>query len=185
MKDTIKIIMERRSMRGYTSEMPTKEQIKAILDAGLRAPSAMNSQSNHITVITDSGLIKELNDGVVSKMDEDSKARMRERTGSDEISVFYGAPCVMLLSSNFQLESYATMDVGIAVENICIAAEALGLNSCIIGMVAMFLTTPESDAFIAKLNLPEAQKPVIGVALGTGCVDMPTPPINEGRFNLL
>ncbi len=184
MNETIKHIMERRSMRGFSAEMPTKEQLTALVNSGLRAPSALNSQSNHITVITDSALINELNAGVVGKMDDAAKTRMKERCG-DEITVFYGAPCVMLISSNYQHEYYSKIDVGLCVENICLTAESMGLNSCIIGMITMFMATPESAEFVAKLNLPKDQKPVIAVALGKGNIEMATPPINEGRVNWL
>ncbi len=184
MNETINNIMNRRSMRGFSNEMPTKEQLTDILNAGLRAPSAMNSQCNHITVITDDALISELNEGVVNKMDDAAKARMRERCG-ENISVFYGAPAIMLISSTYMHGDYSKLDVGIAVENICIAAQSLGLNSCIIGMVAMFLSTSDSEAFVNRLNLPEGQKPIIAVAIGKGCIDMATPPINDGRSNWL
>ncbi len=185
MNETINSLMMRRSMRKFTAEMPTEQQLATIVDAGLRAPSAMNLQSNHITVLKDAGLIAELNMGVRSKMYDAAKARMSERCGCEDFSIFYGAPCVLLISSNFELKDYSNIDVGIAISNICTAAEALGLNSCIIGMVRMFLTTPDCSDFVAKLKLPQGQNPVIAIAIGQGCMDMPTPPVNEGRYNYL
>ncbi len=185
MNETINSLMMRRSMRNFTDQLPTEQQLDTILQAGLRAPSAMNLQCNHITVIKDPAIISELNLGVRSKMDGDAIKRMSERCGTDDFSIFYKAPCVMLISSNFELKDYNNVDIGITISNICTATEAVGLNSCIIGMVRMFLTTDDSASFVAKLGLPKGQVPVIAVAIGHGCMDMPTPAINEGRYNYL
>ena len=54
MNETLKTIAERYSCRDFAETPLTSEQIKAIVDAALAAPSAMNNQPWHVIMITDS-----------------------------------------------------------------------------------------------------------------------------------
>ena len=49
----LKAIAERYSCRGYTDQVPTDDQLKAIADAAVMAPSAMNLQPWKVIVIKD------------------------------------------------------------------------------------------------------------------------------------
>ncbi len=184
MNETLKSIKERRSVRGYNDTMPSKEQLDAIIESALFAPSAMNCQPCHFTVVTNPEIIDFLNESTKKYIGEDSKKRLIERTGSENFSVFYDAPCVIVLSLDGSLPSYNDIDAGIAVQNICLAAHSLGLSSCIIGMTGMMFDKPECDELAQRINLPSVYRPRISIAIGYGIDGTSTMhPRKEGRIS--
>ncbi len=55
-------IKGRRSVRSYTDEPVSKEQIEAVLEAGIWAPTAMHREPCRFIVIEDKKLIKYVSD---------------------------------------------------------------------------------------------------------------------------
>ncbi|MCX7772888.1 MAG: nitroreductase family protein, partial [Clostridia bacterium] len=51
MNETIKTLMNRRSIRDYQAEQLKDEEIDTILEAGMYAPSAINEQPWYFTVV--------------------------------------------------------------------------------------------------------------------------------------
>ena len=51
MRSTLDVIKERRSIRKFKPEQIKEEELQAIIEAGLYAPSAINKQSWNFTVI--------------------------------------------------------------------------------------------------------------------------------------
>lgn len=164
MNEVLKIIAERNSCRDFEGAPLTDEQVKAIADAALAAPSAMNLQPWHVTFITDKKLIDELNDEGMSILgaSEDKTAydRMMSRGGK----MLYNAPCLIIITNNGS--TYAAMDSGILCQNITLAAHSLGLSSCIVGMAGIPLNGPRSDEYKKRLKLPDGYKFAIGVLVG-------------------
>ena len=56
MNETMNAILKRRSVRKYTAEMPKREDLEQIIEAGLYAASGKGGQSSIIVAITDKGL---------------------------------------------------------------------------------------------------------------------------------
>jgi nitroreductase len=56
------IIFARRSIRAYSGEPVTEEQIRSLLEAGAAAPSAWNRRPWHFVVVTDKGRLQALAD---------------------------------------------------------------------------------------------------------------------------
>ena len=54
------VIMSRTSIRKFTGEKVTKEQLETILKAGMAAPTAMNTQPWRFVVLTDKARIEEV-----------------------------------------------------------------------------------------------------------------------------
>ena len=86
MNETLKAIAERYSCRDFSGEALTEGQIDAIVKAALAAPSALNRQPWKIIVVTDKGLIEEIDaDGVGILAEAEDKAaygRVMSRGGS-------------------------------------------------------------------------------------------------------
>ena len=53
MNQTIHDLMTRRSVRAYTAQMPSREDIETICNAGLYAATGMGTQSPIILAVTD------------------------------------------------------------------------------------------------------------------------------------
>jgi nitroreductase len=107
------IIFNRASVRRYTSEPVSEEVLRNILEAGRRAPSAMNAQPWHFIVVTEPNLKEQL-----------SKRRW---TGFMKDVAFVVVGC------GEKMNHWSTIDVAIALQNMVIAAEAQGLGSCWVG----------------------------------------------------
>ena len=60
MRSTLDVIKERRSIRKFKPEQIKEEELQAIIEAGLYAPSAINKQSWNFTVIQNKEILDEL-----------------------------------------------------------------------------------------------------------------------------
>ena len=165
MNEVLKAIAERNSCRDFAATPLTDEQVKAISKAALEAPSAMNLMPWHITLITDKKFVEELDaEGMGILAASDDKAtyeRMMSRGGK----LFYNAPCMAIITNNGS--SYADIDSGILCQTIVLAAQSLGLTTCVVGMARVPLNGPRGDDFKKRLNFPDGHKFAIGVLIGT------------------
>ena len=62
MNETIKTLLNRRSIRKYKEEQIKDEELKAVLEAGMYAPSARNRQSPLFVAVQDKEILKKLDD---------------------------------------------------------------------------------------------------------------------------
>ena len=60
--EAMQALLTRRSTRRYKQEMPERELIEKVVNAGRHAPSGSNSQTKHFFVISDSKIMKDLAD---------------------------------------------------------------------------------------------------------------------------
>jgi nitroreductase len=112
--DSIKAMMSRRSIRKYTDEKVSEEQIKTILEAAMAAPSAKNEQPWHFVIIRDKKTLNEISEVLPnSHMTKD-------------------ASLAIVVCADLDLEQSkgrAVQDCCISAENILLAAHALGLGA--------------------------------------------------------
>ena len=158
MNETLRIIRARRSCRAYKSEPIPGDALAAIVDAGLWAPTGMNRQDRHFTIIQDKAILDRMDKLARVKMPEPIKNRLAERNnGNPDISVHYFAPTLIVLSGG-------ETSCAIAAENICIAAQSLNVGSCILGLITILFDNDETLA--RDLKIPEDMKPCLAVSLG-------------------
>ena len=114
----IDLILNRRSIRKYSSE-PVSEEVKTkILEAGRRAPSAANVQPWHFIVVDDLALKERLA----------STGRFRSFI-KDCSFVVVG----LYKSRNPIMKRWGQVDTVIALQNMVLAAQVQGVGSCWIG----------------------------------------------------
>lgn len=156
MNEVLKAIEERSSTRGYTEQKLTKEELNALIRAGLQAPTAANKQEIHITVVDgDNPILKEIED-------EKNVGRWLQKPPHN---FYFEAPTVLILSGE-KAFSWSKVDAGIAVENISLAAEGLGLGSLIIGCIKDALTGGKEAYFANALKFPEGYEYEVAIAVG-------------------
>lgn len=156
MSSVINAIKERSSTRGYTQEPLTREQLDALIEAGLQAPTAANKQEIHFTVLKgDHPVLAEL---------EEEKNRLLEITAPAH-NFYYEAPTVIILSADSTYR-WSPLDAGIAVENMALAAEGLGLGNLIIGCIYDAMRGEKKDYFSKVLQFPENYQYEIAIAFG-------------------
>lgn len=167
MNETLKTIAERFSCRDFTGAPLSEEQIKAIVDAALASPSAMNRQPWHVIVVDDKALIDEMDAETMRILgaadDKSGYERIRERGGQ----VFYNAPCMFMIASDGS--DYSSMDCGILSENVALAAHSLGLGSVICGMAGIVLSGERGSEFKERMKFPEGYG--FGIAILVGAVN--------------
>jgi nitroreductase len=150
-------IANRRSIRGYGRDAVSGERLDAILKAAREAPSGLNRQPWHFTVVRNSGVIAEVNAEAV---------KILEMEGSD---IFYAAPLVIFISGEKGWR-WSKLDAGIAVQNIALAAHSLGLGSVILGRPAAAFNGPRADYFNKLLKFPDNYEFAIAIAIGSPTV---------------
>ncbi len=154
--NTFEAICSRKSVRNYTGEGVSSEELDKILKAADAAPIEMGQyESMHLTVITNKELLDEI-DGAGAKM-----------FGKPNIHPLYGAPVFILVSTKSQAETIGNVaysNAAIVVQNMALQATELGIGACHIwGVVAAINSSPD---IISKLNLPEGFIPCCGIILG-------------------
>jgi nitroreductase len=138
--DTLEAIRRRRSVREYTGEPIRREDLETIVDAGRLAPSGYNTQPWDFVVITERDMIEQLK---VASL-------WMEKAGAI-IAV------VMDPSSPWWRE-----DGSAAIENMLIAATALGYGSCWL----QGYTTPSEEEFKTLLGIPGEKRLLTLVPIG-------------------
>ena len=146
-------ILERRSHRAYTDQPLTQQQLDTLLEAALQAPTARNLQSCQVIGVTDPSWMQAFNE-------EAAKA-----VGRDDFSFCHRAPAFFFILGD-KSNRWSEVDGGIIVENMALAAQSLGLGSCIIGMIRDFMDSPRGDYWMSRLGAAPNHKFVIGLAVG-------------------
>lgn len=156
MSEVLKAIAERSSTRGYTEQKLTKEELDLLIKAGLQAPTAANKQEIHITVVDgDNPILTEI---------EEVKNSQRGIVNPQH-NFYFEAPTVMILSGDSSFY-WSKIDAGIAVENIALAAEGMGLGNLIIGCIKDALSGDKKEYFANALKFPEGYEYEIAIAVG-------------------
>ncbi|KPK42723.1 MAG: hypothetical protein AMJ78_01460 [Omnitrophica WOR_2 bacterium SM23_29] len=153
MKDFWEVLKTRRSIRKFKPTQVPEEDIRKITQMATLAPSAGNRQNWHFIVVKSSRLISQMNrcvqelvDELASRMESPS-ARQEFLSYSHYFTVFGQAPVVFavvmkpydsttvrLLNRYFKKGEYKTtagiQGVCAAIENLLLAAHALGYGGC-------------------------------------------------------
>jgi len=184
MNETLSLIESRRSHRAYLPDPLTKEQIDALVNAGLQSPTAVNRQPWHFSVVRDQKLLSEMNDQIRSTVMKQEENKRSPRFAQNDYDVFYHAPCVIFIFGD-KNNSWTPVDCGIAVENIAIAAESMGLGSVILGMPRFAFTENKEEIFNVRLGCPENSSFVIAIAVGTPTDTKQAHPVGENKVSYI
>lgn len=135
----LKAIKTRRSIRKFKPDMPPKEVLDKILEAGTYAASARGAQSPTIIAITN----KEVRDKLSAL-----NASIMGRDGDP----FYGAPVVIIVIAKKDVPTHV-YDGSLVIGNLMLAAHSLGIGSCWIHRARQEFERPEGKAILAKLGI--------------------------------
>ena len=116
MNESIKNMIERRSIRAYKPDMVKKEDIEEIVKAGTYAATGMNLQSPVIIAVTD-------------QETRDKLSAMNAAIMGTDTDPFYGAPVVLIVLADKSRPTYL-YDGSLVMGNMMNAAHSLGLGSC-------------------------------------------------------
>ena len=160
MNEVLKTISQRSSIRAYTAKKLTDAEIKALITAGLQAPTARNMQEVHISVIDGDNPICKLT-MLKAAPDDETKAKIE----SNPNNFYYNAPTVLILSADKDFK-WSKLDAGITVQNIALSAQSMKLGSLIIGIIDDVMRGEKKDYFAKLLKFPDNHEFAIAVAVG-------------------
>jgi nitroreductase len=157
-------IKGRRSVRCYTKEPVLKEQIEAILEAGVWAPTAMGREPWRFIIVEDEKLISYVSDEtkvVVQQM----RPALAERYKTKEDIICYNAPVLVLVCAEKdpQWNTLNLVDSALAAQNMFLKAYELGLGTCYMGFVSLLNSKPE---VLRKIGVPENCELMVPFILG-------------------
>ena len=158
--EAIQAIELRKSARDYLSKPVEEDLLEILIKAGRSAPKAGGF---HISVITDAGTIKQIDDKALSVM-KNGTGFMKERAELEGYRPLYGAPVLFLISS--PEIPFRETNAACAATAITIAATALGLASCYV--VSATLAFKDDASLGRSAGIPEGFSPVCGVLIGHG-----------------
>jgi len=148
--DALQAILTRRSIRRYEPTPVTEDQLKDLLEAAMAAPSAGNQQPWHFIVVTERRTL-------------DAIAAVHPHA-----QMLKEAPAAVVVcgdTTSLRHVDFWVQDCAAAVQNILLAATALGLGSCWVGVHPR---AERETALRGVFNFPESIVPVAVVALGHG-----------------
>ena len=150
LKDALTVIHERKSVRSYTGEPASKQDIDKILRAAMAAPAAIHMMPWKFIVITDKTKLKALADGLPF-------AKMLVKAGTGIVV------CAVPKEAAMGSEEFAILDCTCASENILLAAEALGLGAV---WTAVYPNKELMDFVRKELNIPQHVIPLNVIPVG-------------------
>jgi len=165
MNQILETIKSRRSIRQFKTEPLKETDLAAIIEAGCYAPSAMNGQSWHFTVVRNQELLDRMSVQVRDLYKDIDSPRIKERLKDPNWQAFYRAPAMVVVSGQREAKFHQT-DCAAATQNMLLAAASLGIGSCWIGIIAQLLDSPQGEKFARELKIQEGYKPLYAVALG-------------------
>lgn len=147
--DTLEVIKSRHSVRRYADRPVEEEKLLAVLDAARHAPSWANLQCVRFIVVRDAAVKRRISE--LSYVDSYFAAR-GYKTNPSQIALAE-APIVIVAcalpnqSGDIRGQQYYMVDVGLAAENLMLAAHDLGLGS-------VFVSIFEEKALADLLGIP-------------------------------
>ncbi len=159
--DVFEAIKGRRSIRAYTSDKVSDEDIEKLIDAAHWAPSAGNIQPWEFVIVRDAKIKRRLSAAALNqKFIEEAPVVIVVCADEDRSGWRYGSRGTNL---------YCLQDTAAATQNILLAACALGLGACWIGAF-------HEDEVEKALNTPRGVRPVAIIPVGHPAEKPTAPP---------
>ncbi|MBR0030903.1 MAG: nitroreductase [Treponema sp.] len=163
MNETIKTLIGRRSIRKYKAQMPKKDDLEQIVNAGLYAASAKGTQNTKILVVTNPELrarISEMN---------------RKIGGWDAgFDPFYGAPVILIVLAQKDWGN-RVYDGSLVMGNLMAAAHFLGLGSIWIHRAKEEFESDEGKKILKELGIEGEWEGIGHCAVGYADCELPSP----------
>ena len=157
--DFLALINSRRSVRAYKPDAVREEELNAILEAGTYAPTGGGKQSPTIIAVT-------------SKQYREEISRLNAEVMGSSADPYYGAPVIILVLADGSASTFIE-DGSCVLENMMLAAHAIGLGSCWINREKEMFATEEGKALLQKWGITEELAGVGALAIGYPAGDAP------------
>ena len=169
MNETLRTLMERRSIRSYKPDQISEEQLQQILEAGTYAPTGKGMQSPVMVVVQDPQLIHTLSQMNAAVL------------GAQDMDPFYGAPTVVIVLADRSVRPTWLEDGSLVMGNLMNAAWSVGVDSCWIHRAREMFESQAGQALLKQWGLTGDLVGVGNCILGYRSCEVPQPkPRKEG-----
>ncbi len=142
-------MLARRSVRSYETRKVDMSIVRTLLEAAVRAPTAIHQEPWGFVVIEDKQLLQRLSDQAKPLFLAEVRQHATEHTkhlldtfDKPDFNIFYDAGTLILICGRTSTSFY-TADCWLAAENLMLAACAMDLGTCVIGSALPVLNMPE------------------------------------------
>jgi len=161
-------ILARRSVRAYAPNELDRYTVQTLLEAAVRAPTAMHEEPWAFVVVQNRQVLKQLSDRAKPLFIE--RLHRSHPTGGHAIdtfanpdfNIFHDAGTLIVICAK-PSGPFVEADCWLAAENLMLAACAIGLGSCVIGSSVAALNLPEVKA---ELGIPAEFNAVAPIIVG-------------------
>ena len=162
--ETLDAIAARRSCRAYSDAPVLDGELETILRAGMAAPVGSAAYDTlHITVVE--------NGQLMGRIFEEASDLALKMLGVRK-SMDFGAPVLVLVSSEpARLPGMEYANAATVLENMCLAATGLGLDSLMWGAAAAAVA--QSGELQEKLGIPGGFRPLLCASFGHAAAPEP------------
>lgn len=154
MNDVIKVLKERRSVRKFKGDMPPKDLVDEVIEAGLYAPSGKGQQSAIVIAVTNKDVREQL-------CKDNAKIGGRQ----DDFDPFYGAPVILIVLGKKDWPTHV-YDGSLVMGNLLNAAQAVGLGSLWVHRAKEEFEMPEYKQLLLDLGIDGEWEGIGHCALG-------------------
>lgn len=175
----------RRSTRNFQEQQIEQEQLETLLDAAIWAPSGGNNQTWLFTAIQNNEVLLKLNKLVREGFqhwtpDDDYPGKLGVKAASqkEDYNFYYHAPTLVIASNRPNYEN-AMADCSLALENLFIVAQSLGLGSCYINQLHWLRNDIKVRDYLYGLGIPKDHTICSAVAVGYIGKESTPPPRKE------
>lgn len=161
MNETMKTLVERRSVRCFKKEQVKEEELEQILEAGKYAPTGMGLQSPIMVVVQ--------NPEVIAKL-----SKMNAKVMGTDNDPFYGAPTVIVVLADKNKSTYVE-DGSLVLGNLMNAAYSVGVDSCWIHRAREVFASPEGKELLKEWGVGEEYEGIGHCILGYHEGEYPVP----------
>ena len=155
------MLLTRRSVRAYKPDPVPEALLEEVLRAGTYAPTGGGRQSPVLVAVT-------------AKAARDEISRLNAAVMGKDTDPYYGAP-VLVLALADPASSTWVEDASCALENMMLAAHALGLGSVWVHREREIFDSEAGKALLRAWGLPETLRGVGSIALGYASGPAPAP----------
>jgi nitroreductase len=182
---TLKVIQDRRSIREFTPEDVTDQELDTILEAGRQAPSGENAQPWRFIIVRDEKMrrkmgaiagggsgrrftaefvTKKMQERFSSLQDEEKKKAAFEKLTSGQVSAFMADAPVNIVVCGKKDVWDMPYDTSAAIENMLLMVTALGLGAC--WVIAPCIDIRDEERIKGLLGIPDGFKAVSILSVG-------------------
>jgi nitroreductase len=175
----------------FKEQQIEEEQLETLLEAARWAPSGGNNQTWLFTAVQNKDKLLKINELVREGFqhwipDDDYPGKLGAKTSSakEGYNFYYHAPTIIIASNRPNYEN-AMADCSLALENIFLTAQSLGLGSCYLNQLHWLRNDEKLREYLFDLGIPKEYTICSTAAVGYAVKESNPPVRKEGTIQVI